>query len=85
MWCACAALAQTDSVRVIIRTSNGYYVALDDGTRSANVLRVWTYSGKHKVSISDNEGFSREWEISSTELPKPRTCQSSIMPNSPAI
>lgn len=63
MWCACAAMAQTDSVRVIIRTSNGYYVTLDDGTRSANVLRVWTYSGKHKVSISDNEGFSREWEI----------------------
>lgn len=63
MWCACAALAQTDSVRVIIRTSNGCYVTLDDGARSANVLRVWTYSGKHKVSISDNEGFSRDWEI----------------------
>ena len=61
--CACAALAQSDSVRVIIRTSNGYYVTLDDGARSANVLRVWTYSGKHKVTISDNEGFSKEWEI----------------------
>lgn len=63
MLCSLPLLAQSDSVRIVVRTSNGYQIALDNGTRMGNVLRVWTTTGKHKVSITSKDGFCREWDI----------------------
>lgn len=63
MLCSLPLMAQSDSVRIVVRTSNGYQIALDNGTRMGNVLRVWTTTGKHKVSVTSKDGFCREWDI----------------------
>lgn len=87
--CALPMLAQSDSVRIVIKTANGYCISLDNGAPSGNVLRVWTRMGKHKVCVTDNNGFRKEWDIevgkdTGTEFNFPLEGTTRVSANKPA-
>lgn len=87
--CALPMLAQSDSVRIVIKTANGYRISLDNGAPSGNVLRVWTRMGKHKVCVTDNNGFRKEWDIevgkdTGTEFNFPLEGTTRVSANKPA-
>lgn len=61
--CSVGSFAQSDSLRVTIKTSKGVHILWDDEHESVGTLRIWTKPGTHKVRVFDDAGYDNSWDI----------------------
>lgn len=68
--CAVHLMAQTDSVRVRLETSQGAEVGIDNDISSTNIMTKKVAVGKHIVSVTYGNNYRKDYEIEVTQTKK---------------